>query len=251
MKRPLLLLPLLSLASLCAYAQVWAGPSLSAERVNAKYLSVSSVSGTQCAHFVNGELGGTGSDCQNGSSSLPSGAIVLSLTSCPTGFSQVTALDGFFIQGTLAAHGDVGTTGGNATITPAGTISQPTFTGDPITQVINHTHAVTITDPGHNHTQNAHSHTEQLQGGTTGSTTGTNLMGSASTGGSLRSAAQSTTSTTATNNSSTTGITASTSNPAGGVSSVTPSGTVSRPTFTGTPLDPRPAFVKVIFCSAN
>lgn len=37
-----------------------------------------------------------------------------------------------------------------------------------------------------------HVHVEQLQGGTTGTTTGTHLMGSASTGGSLRSAGQST-----------------------------------------------------------
>lgn len=38
----------------------------------------------------------------------------------------------------------------------------------------------------------AHSHTEQLQGGTTGATTGTHIMGSTATGGSLRSAGQST-----------------------------------------------------------
>jgi hypothetical protein len=37
-----------------------------------------------------------------------------------------------------------------------------------------------------------HVHVEQLQGGTTGTTTGTHLMGSAATGGSLRSAGQST-----------------------------------------------------------
>jgi hypothetical protein len=44
-----------------------------------------------------------------------------------------------------------------------------------------------------NHTDvTNHVHVEQLQGGTTGTTTGTHLMGSASTGGSLRSAGQST-----------------------------------------------------------
>lgn len=37
-----------------------------------------------------------------------------------------------------------------------------------------------------------HVHVERLQGGTTGTTTGTHLMGSAATGGSLRSSAQST-----------------------------------------------------------
>src|SRR4029079_11827261 len=44
-----------------------------------------------------------------------------------------------------------------------------------------------------NHTDvTNHVHVEQLQGGTTGTTTGTHLMGSAATGGSLRSAGQST-----------------------------------------------------------
>lgn len=38
----------------------------------------------------------------------------------------------------------------------------------------------------------AHSHTEQLQGGTTGATTGTHIMGSTATGGSLRNAGQAT-----------------------------------------------------------
>lgn len=62
-----------------------------------------------------------------------------------------------------------------------------------------HTH---VQDP-HTHTQNAHSHGEQLQGGTTGTTTGTHLMGSAATGGSLRTAGQSTLPATAVNNNAT------------------------------------------------
>lgn len=64
-----------------------------------------------------------------GGGSLPSGLIAISLTACPPGFSEAAALDGKFLLGTLAAHGDVGTTGGSATLTPTGTISQPTFTG--------------------------------------------------------------------------------------------------------------------------
>jgi len=48
-----------------------------------------------------------------------------------------------------------------------------------------HTH----TQDPHNHTQNAHTHTNQIQGNTTGTTTGTNVMGSATTGGSARNAA--------------------------------------------------------------
>lgn len=62
------------------------------------------------------------------------------------------------------------------------------------------THQLTVAEmPSHTHVQNAHSHTEQLQGSTTGATNGTNLMGSSATGGSLRSAAQSTLAATATN----------------------------------------------------
>jgi microcystin-dependent protein len=58
-----------------------------------------------------------------------------------------------------------------------------------------HTHiqdAHTHIQNAHTHIQNSHSHTEKLQGGTTGSTTGTHIMGSTATGGSLRNSAQST-----------------------------------------------------------
>lgn len=61
--------------------------------------------------------------------------------------------------------------------------------------VVTHNH----TQDSHNHTQDAHSHVEQLQGGTTGATTGTHIMGSTATGGSLRDAGQSTKTTVATN----------------------------------------------------
>jgi hypothetical protein len=64
-----------------------------------------------------------------------------------------------------------------------------------VSEMPSHTH---VQDP-HTHVQNSHSHTEQLQGGTTGTTTGTHLMGSAATGGSLRSAGQSTVAATAVN----------------------------------------------------
>jgi hypothetical protein len=184
-----------------------------------------------------------------GYAGLPSGLIVLMVSgTCPTGFSEVSTLNGQFLQGTIAANGDVGGTGGSDTITPLGTISA-SFTGTPFSSVINHTHTVSITDPGHNHTQNAHTHTLQAQGGTTAATTGTHTMTSTATGGSSRTetSPEQANSTTATNNANTTGITASTANPAGGVSSITPAGNVSG-TFSGTPVNPRPLFVKVIFC---
>lgn len=58
-----------------------------------------------------------------------------------------------------------------------------------------HTHV----QDAHNHTQNAHTHTLQMQGNTTGATTGTNVMGSTTTGGSARNMAIQPANATATN----------------------------------------------------
>lgn len=72
-------------------------------------------------------------DQQGYGAGIPSGVLILLVSgTCPTGFTEVSALNGQFLQGTVAANGDVGTTGGNATITPAGTVSQPTFTGNSV-----------------------------------------------------------------------------------------------------------------------
>jgi hypothetical protein len=172
-------------------------------------------------------------------------------------------------------------TGGAKAVTPAGSVSQPTFTGAAMTGVMNHTHTVSVTDPGHNHTQNSHNHTQDahthvqnahthvqdshnhtqnsfapriINSGTAGtvgvqgasSASNANASNAATTATNQATTAvnqnatavnQNATATnqaaTATNNSNTTGITATTANPAGGVASITPSGTVSQPTFTG------------------
>lgn len=61
---------------------------------------------------------------------LTSGLLVMILSgTCPIGFTEVSALNGKLLKGTLSANGDVGTTGGSATLTPSGTVSTPTFTG--------------------------------------------------------------------------------------------------------------------------
>src|SRR6266496_4117619 len=57
------------------------------------------------------------------------GTVILVLTSCPTGYTEVTALNGVTLRGTLAANGDVGDPGGSDVITPLGTVTAPTFTG--------------------------------------------------------------------------------------------------------------------------
>lgn len=107
-------------------------------------------------------------------------------------------------------------TSGAKTATPAGTVSQPTFSGTPITQVINHTHPVNLTDPGHSHVQGVNSATT---GGLSGYTPDTSTNTRVNSGYSTSPA--------------TTGITAASDNPAGGVASITPAGTVSQPTFAG------------------
>jgi hypothetical protein len=109
-------------------------------------------------------------------------------------------------------------TRGAKTVAAVGTVAQPTFTGTPFSSVINHTHAVTVSDPGHTHAQAS-------QTATTGAAS------SWEHGAIDTSSAAAETLPTA---SATTGITATTGNPAGGVASITPAGTVSQPAFTGT-----------------
>jgi hypothetical protein len=146
---------------------------------------------------------------------------------------------GRFLIGADDVTFEGGDTGGSADITPAGTVSAPTFTGVAITAVINHTHGVSVTDPGHNHTQNSHNHTQNsfapriLNSGTAG-TVGVQGASAASNANASNAATTATNqAATATNNSNTTGISATTANPAGGVNSITPTGTVSAPSFTG------------------
>lgn len=69
--------------------------------------------------------------CDNvGGGGIPAGLITFVVTgSCPSGWTEVTALAGKTLFGTLNANADVGTTGGNDTITPTGTVAAPVFTG--------------------------------------------------------------------------------------------------------------------------
>lgn len=138
-----------------------------------------------------------------GGAGLPAGLIVLSLTSCPAGYVEETSLNGKFVLGTLAANGDVTGTGGS----------------DSITSVLNHTHTVSVTDPGHTHTLPVGA-TDDTAAPFDRADAGTNTSGANATTAS---------------GSNTTGITATTANPAGGVASI----------------DNRPAFVRVIFCKKS
>jgi hypothetical protein len=123
---------------------------------------------------------------------IPAGVIVMwsgTLASVPSGWAlcdggggRPDLRDRFIMGWTNAVN--PGGTGGSATHThsdhAALTHSGATVGDHIVTQPANHT---TILN---------HVHAERLQGGTTGTTTGTHLMGSAATGGSIRTAGQST-----------------------------------------------------------
>lgn len=132
-----------------------------------------------------------------------------------------------------------GETGGSKTVAAAGAASQPTFTGTQAS--LTHSGAAVADHVSHTHTYTQvpnHIHVERLQGGTTASTTGTHIMASTATGGSLRSSAASTLDPTG-------GVATGTTNGPGAALShsvtqpsahtYTPQGTVSQPTFTGSP----------------
>jgi hypothetical protein len=140
---------------------------------------------------------------QTGAGGLPSGIIVFSLSACPNGFTEVAGLGGKFVLGTVAASGDVGTTGGS----------------DTITEVLNHTHTVAVTDPGHSHLTQRY---PTATGGSSGFTIDTSMSGTPADN-------------TLPTKGATTGITASTANPAGGVASI----------------DNRPAYIRLIGCVSN
>jgi hypothetical protein len=136
-----------------------------------------------------------------GGGGLAAGEIIIKLSgTCSTGFEEATELNGRTLIGTLAANGDVGTTGGS----------------DSITQVLQHTHTVTVTDPGHAHAMNV------------GATDDTAAPFDRADAGTNASGAQATTAT----GGNFTGVTAATANPAGSVASI----------------DNRSAFIKVLFC---
>ena len=66
---------------------------------------------------------------QNVAAPIYSGQIVFIISGgCPAGFTESTAFNGNYMLGTIAANGDVGSTGGSDSYTPAGTNSTAAFT---------------------------------------------------------------------------------------------------------------------------
>jgi hypothetical protein len=191
---------------------------------------------------------------------VPSGLTAMVVSgSCPSGYTEVSALNAAMPLGTVAANGDIGATGGANTVTPTVatlTAAAQAFTGSSAT-----TSAVsagtpagtngTVTGPAQvvswpagvptftggagtvpaetftgtpfssviNHTHTI-TVTSLVQGGTTAATTGTHVMTSTATGGSARAITAGDS------------ITATSANPSGGVASITPAGTNGTAAFT-------------------
>lgn len=177
-----------------------------------------------------------------GGGGLPSGLVVMALAACPSGFSEVTALSGKFVLGTTNGAGDVTTTGGSDSITPAGNNTNgavDAHSGTAVADHASHTHTYTEV-PNHVHPYCSQTATT---GGASSYEHGAIDASSAATECSM-----------------------TTNNPTGGVATGTtagPSATLThnvtqpsnhvftQPTFTGTQFDNRPAFAKVIFCQAD
>ncbi len=173
---------------------------------------------------------------------------------CPAWATQVTSLNGYTLQGTLSANGDVGTTGGSNSITPTGTISA-TFTGtagtipaETFTGSALATHTHTVTPTGTNASQSITSASTEVP-----VTSPTKYVFST-----LNSAAAASSSPSITipaevftgSQDTTSAVSAGTPSGTNSTASYTPAGTISG-TFAGTAFDPHPAFMKVIFCSHN
>src|SRR6185369_7870910 len=152
--------------------------------------------GPQGATGATGATGPTGPTGPAGSDAVVAAGIIVMwgglVASIPAGWALCDGqggrpdLRGLFIKGAAAGQ-NPGATGGAATHTHAGHTDHAALA---------HAGAAVAAHAGAtvgNHTDvTNHVHGEQLQGGTTGTTTGTHLMGSAATGGTLRSAGQST-----------------------------------------------------------
>lgn len=181
---------------------------------------------------------------------IPPGLILLSLTACPSGFSEETSLSGKFVLGTVAANADVTGTGGADSITPAGTVAAPTFTGAsgtvPAQTFTGSSATSSATSGGTPSGTNAAS-------ATSGNCAATNIAAGTGSTTACKATAPNLTVTAQTFTGSALGTHTHTLTATGtnGTVSFTPTGTNSAPAFTGAQFDNRPAFVKVIFCKAN
>jgi hypothetical protein len=247
---------------------------------------------------------------------IPAGLITLIETGvCPTGWAEVSALNGKTLIGTLAANKDVGTTGGldnitpegtngaltftgssantnsvsagtpagtngTSTVTPLGTINTPTIswpagvptisgtTSNSFSSVINHTHTLATGTGSTGNFSQVIGTVDTSSGGTGGTPTQTTLgtLTVATTGGvasitptinnagtiAWPAGVPTSNSLSLTGQSSTVGAQTFTGSALGTHShTLTATGTINTPTFSGTQFDNRSAFIKVIFCKKD
>lgn len=158
----------------------------------------------------------------------PPGSIVM-LTSgtCNAGWVEATELDGVTLVGTLASHSNVGTTGGADNVTPTGTNSALTFTGNSITSS-----AVSAGTPAGTNSATA----------TSGNCAATNLaIGTGATTACKATAP----------NLTVPAETFSGSALATHTHTTTATGTINTPSFSGVQFDNRSSFTRVIFCKKS
>lgn len=195
---------------------------------------------------------------------LPAGMIGMVISgSCPTGYSQVAALDGKSPLGTVVANANVGTTGGADTITPAGTNAAPTFTGSSASTSLDsagtpagtntlgavsaHAGTAVADHAAHTHTFTSSSNatTPDLL------TVNTAAAGVAASGTTGNPSATLTHTVTQPSNHTFTQPTFTGTAMGTHGHTVTATGTNSAPAFTGTQFDNRSAFARVIFCQKD
>lgn len=199
---------------------------------------------------------------------LSSGDIVIRVSGeCGTGFTEVAALDGKVIRGTVAANMNQGGTGGSDTVTPEGTVAQATFTGSALSGHAHGTgtyatsaHSGSAVDDHASHTHAATGLTFTGDAVTASETAATpNLVTSSTQGG----AVSPTTTATGTIGGTTAGPSATLSHAvtqpsahtlsgsSESVSGGTPAGTINAQSFTGTEHSTLPAYTRVLFCSKD
>lgn len=206
--------------------------------------------------------------------SVPGSIILITSGTCPPGTIEATELNGVMLRGTLAANGNVGTTGGSDTITPtvasltaaaqtftgsAGTVPAQTFTGSSAT-----TSAVSAGTPAGTNNAPALTMNSYTPAGTIASSSQTKFTTNSSGTLANTTAARTFVGTAATLTGSVAAPTFTgsalaththtlTATGTNGTVSFTPAGTNASSAVTGTlnSFDNRPAYLNVIFCKAQ